>query len=436
VVSPDETLAWNELMIRLILATNTSNPAAMRVGAITHVAMFDAFNGVERRYTPIHYNGTAPRGASRRAALIQAAYVTLSKLFPSQQALIDAQRAASVAALTDDADGLGNSQALGFAWGAEVATDILAWRATDGFGATYPKFVGGNAVGQWRSTTSPASSMASQNMAFTSTFVLQSHDQLLAGRPRGLAGIEWVADYYETKYFGSATGSLRTADQTAIAFFWNGLATEDWGDAARQMAANAGTSRSENARLFALLNVALADTAFTTFHGKRSYAADPTAVTWRPITAIHLGDTDGNPATIADTTWKPLIVTPNHPEYPASHPSSHGAGVGILQGYFGDAQAFTLTQPNLPSRSFASISQAEQEGVDARVFGGMHWRSSCTVSNLEGHAVADWIMQNVAQPLHGAKIAQVSHAHGHGDCFGDGELQAAPVNDDGADYLP
>jgi membrane-associated phospholipid phosphatase len=156
---------------------------------------------------------------------------------------------------------------------------------------------------------------------------------------------------------------------------------------------------SDNNRLLAVLNIAMADTAITTWSAKRHYGALPTEVTWRPVTAIPLADTDGNPDTIPDPDWLPLINTPAHPEYPAGHPSLNGAAATVLLSYFEDAQTFTLTATGLPSRTYTSITKARQDGNDARVWGGMHYPSTVAISDAEGEAIANYIDANSMQLL-------------------------------------
>ena len=392
------------------ISSTLGNPPSIRIGAIVHTAIFDAYNGVERRYRPIHVDLQAPRGASRRAAVVAAASRTLVALYPTQKAKFDTQRAQSISQLSDDEDSESNSLELGLAWGDKVAQEILAWRSTDGFDKPASSFTGGNAVGEWRSTADPPARMASENVSFTTPFAISNPLQFRPGKPRALDSAAWVSDYNEVKRMGVKDGSGRTQNQTDLAFFYNGYATIDWCEVAQQVAHANHNNRSQNARLFALLNVALWDTAVTMFSAKRVYGADATAVTWRPVTAIRLGDADGNPNTAPDPTWTPLITTPNHPEYAASHPGSHGAGAGILKGVFGDTQATfevhpqynsTLpTPPGLSPRRYTSFSTMEQEGSDARIFGGMHYRSSNTASQAQGHAIADWVLANVAQPIH------------------------------------
>jgi hypothetical protein len=407
-VEVDETLEWNHHLNDAIIHSTSANPAAMRIGATVNVAMFNGYNSVQRKYIGIHFDEVAPPGTSARAAVVGAAYRTLSNFFPAQQATFDAEKAASVDALLADHehDTVATVNA-GLAWGDHVAQVILAWRATDGFTGTYAPWNGGTAAGQWRPTGTPPAPMGNISVAFTAPFVIQSSVQFRPPMPRGLDSADWVTDYNAVKAAGSKTGSSRTQYQTDQAFFYNGYSTIDWNEAALQIAVAHGTSRYENSRNFARLHVALFDSSITTFAAKLSYGQDPTAVTWRPITAIRLGDTDGRDETVVDLTWTPLISTPNHPEYGTSHPSSHGAGAGILQGLYGDVQGefeiepqynSTLpTPPGLLPRSYTSVSAMEQEAKDARLFGGMHYPSSITVTNAGGHDLASWVLANVAQ---------------------------------------
>lgn len=207
------------------------------------------------------------------------------------------------------------------------------------------------------------------------------------------------------KALGRVTGSTRTADQTALAPFWEGNASVHWNQAANQMARANGLSLSDSNRLFAILNLAMADTAFTVWSAKRHYGALPGEVTWRPTTAVALAEADGNPDTVAESGWQPLVVpTPSHPEYPAGHPSQNGAAATILLGYFEDAQTFTLTT-GAASRTYTSIAQARTDGNDARVWGGMHYPSTVRISDAWGEAIARYVAGHSAQRVHGGSNA-------------------------------
>jgi hypothetical protein len=405
-------LDWNQIFINTLIATNTANASSPRLGAIVHTAIFDAYSGIEQRYTPIFVHTTAPDRASRRAAVIAAAYTALVGLFPSQQPALDASYAASRAALSGDCEhGSQSARRLAFctrriergiAWGTEVAQAVLAWRATDGFSATYPPFTGGTAVGQWRPTPPAFGPMTGQGLAFTSMFVLVNNTQFEPEPPRGLTSSTYTADFNAVKALGRKTGSTRTDDQTALALFWDGNASIHWNQAANQMAQANQLSTSDTARLLALLNIAMADTAFTTWSGKRFYGSVPTEVTWRPVTSIPLADTDGNPDTSADPDWLPLITTPSHPEYPAGHPSLNGAGAAVLLRQFGRReQTFTLTTVGQPSRTYTSIEQARSDGNNARIWGGMHYPSTVGISDAEGAAIAEYVNSHAMRRLDG-----------------------------------
>jgi hypothetical protein len=391
-------LEWNQVFIDTLIATNTANSASQRLGAIVHTAMFDAWNGIEGRYQPIFFTDAPEPGASKRAAVVAAAYNTLFSLFPSRRADLTTQYHASLDALFDGGDG-GQSAQRGIRYGEAAAAAVLAWRATDGFSTPPPDFFGGTAIGQWRPliATNP---MAAQMLAFTTTFVVPSNTTFRPPFPRGLNTQTYTDDFNTVKALGPLMGSSRTADQTFLARFWDGNASVHWNEAANQIARANGLSTSQCNRLLAVLNLAMADTGFTTWSAKRAYAGDPTAVTWRPFTAIPQADSDGNPDTIAQPGWVPLITTPNHPEYPAGHPGLNGAGAAMLLLHFADAQTFTLTNgPNF--RTYDSITQAREDANNARVWGGMHYPSTVAISDAEGEAIANYVNENAARSAHG-----------------------------------
>jgi hypothetical protein len=395
--NPDQVLEWNQIFVETLINTNTANSSSQRLGAIVHTAIFDAYNGIERRYTPVFVSTEAPRGASRRAAVIAAAHTALVGLFPpSQQAALDLRYAASLAALSDDGEDGGEARERGIAWGIEVAEAVLAWRAIDGFGVTYPPFRGGTAVGQWRPVP-PAVAMSAQGLAFTEMFVLTDELQFRPGPPRDLTSDTYTDDFNAVKTLGRNTGSTRTDDQTALAPFWEGNATVHWNQAANQIACANHLSISDSNRLLAVLNIVMADTAITTWSAKRFYGALATEVTWRPVTSIPLADDDGNPDTAPEPGWLPLVPTPSHPEYPAGHPSLNGAAATVLLSYFDDDQTFKLTTAGQPSRTYTSIAQARSDGNNARVWGGMHYPSTVEISDAEGEAIAKYIIVNAMQ---------------------------------------
>jgi hypothetical protein len=411
--TPSAVLEWNQIFVETLIATGTANSSSQRLGAIVHTAIFDAYNGIEQRYTPIFVNHNAPHGASRRAAVIAAAYTALVGLFPTRQAALDASYAASLAALRSDCKDRGGWDSrrrscdmrieLGIGWGNEVARAVLAWRATDGFSVPYPPFPGGTAVGQWRPTPPAFGAMSAQGLAFTAMFALVNNSQFEPGPPRSLTSATYTDDYNAVKALGRKTGSTRTEDQTVLAVFWEGNASVHWNQAANQMALAHNLSMSESSRLLAVLNIAMADTAFSTWSGKRHYGALPHEVTWRPVTSIPLAETDNNPETAPDADWQPLINTPSHPEYPAGHPSLNGAAATVLLSHFRRPQTFTLTTAGQPSRTYTSIAQARSDGNNARVWGGMHYPSTVEISDAMGEAIARYVNRHSMKRLRGGR---------------------------------
>ena len=402
---PNQVLEWNQIFIETLIATNTPNSSSQRLGAIVHTAIFDAYNGIERRYTPIFVPNVdgdgerlAPPGASRRAAVIAAAYTALVGLFPARAAQLSDSYAASLAALSDDGGDGGRSRERGIAWGTAVARSVLAWRAADGFNASYPSFTGGTAVGQWR-PIAPATAMSAQGLAFTAPFVVESNTQFRPGPPRALASPTYAEDFDAVKALGRRTGSTRTEAQTQLAPFWEGNASVHWNQAANQIARANQLSMSDSNRLLAVLNIAMADTALTIWSAKRHYGADPAQVTWRPLTAITLAEADGIAETTADPDWLPLVTTPSHPEYPAGHPALNGAAATVLLSHFADSQTFALTTAGQPGKTYTDISQARADGNNARVWGGMHYPSTVAISDAAGEAIAEYVNTDSMQLL-------------------------------------
>jgi membrane-associated phospholipid phosphatase len=243
--------------------------------------------------------------------------------------------------------------------------------------------------------------MSAQGLAFTSMFVLDSSTQFQPEPPRTLPTATYAEDFNAVKALGRRTDSTRTADQTALAPFWEGNASVHWNQAANQIAQANRLSLSESNRLLAVLNLAMADAAFTIWNGKRFYGALPNEVTWRPVTSIPLADLDDNPETDPDPAWLPLVNTPSHPEYPAGHPSLNGAAATVLLGHFDDAQTFALTTTGLSSRTYTSITQARRDGNNARVWGGMHYPSTVAISDSVGEAIAEYVNRTAMQRIHG-----------------------------------
>ena len=407
----DAVTEWNLNAENAILADSsvrTNAVTAARAYVVMHGAIFDAVNGIERRFTPYHVDAAAPRGASRRAAAIQAAYTTLVALFPSQKSTLDGEFASSLASLSADDDDPDDSQSidLGLAWGHQVANDILAWRSSDGFSTTLPPITGGLAPGQWRPTPPAFQSMVLPQVATMLPYAIVSPSQFRPAGPPALNSAQYAANFNETKTLGSATSSSRTAEQTLIANYWAGNSSISWNRVASSLAIAHHTTLSENARLFALMNLALGDATVAGWDSKLHF------MSWRPVTAIPLADSL-NPDTVADPTWKPLLVTPRHPEYVSAHAIFSSASASVLAAYFGDDTTFSLESVSLPGvfRTYNSFSSALDEITLARIYAGIHFRSACVDGRGMGTAIAQYVLEHVAQPDHGERQGQLSHDH-------------------------
>jgi hypothetical protein len=396
--SRNPVLEWNQVLIDTLIATETPNSSSQRLAAIVHTAIFDAYNGVEGRFVPLHVPGPAPAGASGEAAVIAAACTTLTALFPAQADALRTRCAASLATLAAGGEG-SNSRDVGPAWGTKVATAVLAWRRDDGFDGAHQPFTGGSAVGQWRPTAPAFRTMSALGLAFTAPFVAAETVPVQFPEPRRLTSASYTADFDAVKRLGARSTASRTADQTALAWFWDGNASVHWNQAANQIAHARRLSTSDSNRLLAVLNLAMADTASATWRAKRQFGDTSTQTTWRPATAIPLADSDVNPATVAEPEWVPLIDTPAHPEYPAGHPSLNGAAATVLLRHFEDAQDMVLATPGQPDRRYSSIAQARRDGNNARVWGGMHYPSTVAISDALGERIATFIDQRAMQPI-------------------------------------
>lgn len=391
----DEITDWNHLMlIATLTAPVTPAPVTTRVAAIFQSAVFDAVNGIDHRYTPIYVPAAAPPGASRRAAAVQAAYATLVNLFPAQQATFDQQKAASLAAITDTTDAV---QA-GLSWGQYVADQIWAWRSQDGFSNTPPPYLGGTDPGQWRPTPPAMAPGLDPQLATVTPWIIRRPSQFRPPGPPALTSDQYTADFNESKSMGASTNSGRTADQTLYANFWQAGNPPDYFDpVAISLAARHNYSMVRSARLLALINIGMADAMVGCWDAKYTYSS------WRPITAIELADTDGNDATTADPSWTPLITTPAFPEYPSAHSCASGAVGRILSQEFGEETSFSIVSDAMPgvTRQFHSFSAALAEVMNARVFGGIHFRTACVDGTALGISVGDYALSHALVPLDG-----------------------------------
>ena len=427
----DEVLYWNAVGVRAmngVPAGPGGVPAAIpavggalqpRVLSIMHVAIFDAVNGIERRYEPIHVTETAPRGASKRAAAVQAAYTALSRLFPAHQArgLFEADLETSLAGIVSE-EGLENSESIsrGREWGAHVANAVVAFADTDRVFplTTYPG-TPSPGPGVWRPTprpnpTPPPTELAGlpgQFLSLASGRPWVLADPPTAWRPVGpvaLTSAIYTQDLNDIKAIGSRVSATRTPAQTQSALFWAGAAASVWNRAAVNAARARNTTLSQNARLFAILNMAGHDALIVAWEAK--YRED----FWRPITAIRLADTDGNPNTVPDPAWVPLVVTPPYPDYYSGHQSISGSAAPILTAFFGDSMPMEAFSEGLPGvvLTWPNFDAARHDAMMARVWGGIHFLFTMTDTRDNAARIALYVLEHVAQPLNGQRVGQLS----------------------------
>jgi hypothetical protein len=387
----DTVTQWNLAMVAGLEAAGIPPPPAARIGAIVEASVFDAVNGIDRRYAYYHVPPAAPPGTSRDAAAAAAAYTALVALIPAQQPLFDAQLAATLAQISDDPSDPGQAVQRGLAWGTTVATDILAWRATDGY-TKVPPYTVTPGAGYWQPTPPaylgpPAAPLFRQFAAMT-PFALTSPSQFLPPGPPPLDSARYAQDLAEVQAYGSAASSVRTPKQTQTAIFWqDDTPAAMWNRVADQLAQANDLPLAQNARLLAQVNIALADATIAIWNAKNYYNS------WRPVTAIRA---------TADPAWTPLLPTPAFQEYPSAHSGVSSAAATVLASFYGDATPFTVTSAGLPGvqRDFTSFSAAVQQVEDARVYAGFHFRFSCTDGAALGAQVAQWVTSTLMQPVH------------------------------------
>ncbi|MCC7373209.1 MAG: vanadium-dependent haloperoxidase [Verrucomicrobiales bacterium] len=400
----DAVTDWNEHLEEAVFATAQPVPAQGRSAAIVHLAIFEAVNGITRDFQPYCIDARAPHGARAEAAAVQAAYTSLSALYPAHQQALDAHLADSLAQIPGSC-GRSTSIARGRAWGEQVALHILALRNNDGWTTPQPAFMGGFEPGQWRSVATGANADGTlpavfpQNAILT-PFVMSDPSQFRPEPPYGaelpgaLLSPRYARDLDEVKAVGRIDSALRTAEQTDIALLWQAMGPIDENRAARSVIPR-HARLVDNARLFALLNMVACDALIIGWDSKFAYQL------WRPHHAIRLADTDGNPATVADPTWSALILAPRFPEYVSNHSTLTAAIMRVLARELGDAHRFTLGSPLKPGfvQEFKKFSDAAAQAMEARLWGGIHFRTACEVGNQLGVELADAAIESLLTPM-------------------------------------
>jgi hypothetical protein len=389
-VRADVVTDWNVITLQAAAAAGLNPQRQQRVAAMVHVAIHDAVNSVAPRYE--HYAVRVPLAAhaSIEAAAIQAAYGVLIRLLPSQAAMLDAGRSASLSKIPDRP-----AKAAGLAVGEAVAGHIVSLRSRDGSDVD-GTYTFGSGPGEYQSTPPTFGNPSVPAWRFVTPFVLKRGSQFRVEGPPSLNSDEWAEDFNETKRLGSIDSSDRTPEQTTIALCGAEPALPMWNRVARSVSAERNTDLVENARLFALLNLAMVDATIAIWDSKYAYRF------WRPVTAIRTADTDGNASTEADPAWTPLRPTPLHPEYPSSHAGVSNAAAKVLTSLFGNHIPFSTATSTCPAgvvRSYDSFQAMADEIVDSRIYIGFHFRSAVRHGAHLGRQVGHWTFHRFLQPL-------------------------------------
>jgi hypothetical protein len=387
----DTITDWNAIMQATVTTAPTNPFFQARSSAIVQLAVFEAVNAIEGDYDPYLGFIEAPAWASPDAAAIAAAHRTLVTLRPDQAATLDDLRAASLAAITD-----GPAKDAGIAVGEDAADAMLFIRAGDGWDDVVP-YTPGTKPGDWQPTPPALASASFTQWGQVMPFGLESGSQFRAPPPPALRSGRYARAYNEVMLLGRVDSPFRPKDRTDVAHFYaSSTPVQVWNSAARQVSAAKGMTLSENARLFALLGMAIGDASISIFETKYHYSF------WRPVTAIRNGDLDGNKRTVADPDWLPLITTPSFPSYASAHGSLSGAARAVLESAFGKrGLEITLTTSSLPDivLSYTAFDQITDDIDDARIYGGIHFRFDQEAGARQGKHVGTFILENYLQPV-------------------------------------
>lgn len=391
-VRADTVLDWNVIALKTTAAAPFNPPLESRNLAIVHAAMFDAVNSIIGEFHSYAVEFGAPNGASPDAAAATAAHFVLVQLYPAQQAVLDAAYATSPSGIPD-----GAAKTDGIAVGEAVAAKILMMRASDGAGAAIvAPYTPGSQPGDWIPAPPAFRPALDPGWGTVRPFFLREGSQFRPGPPPALISSRYTRDFNEIKEIGPVTSSTRTQAETDLARFWVSTAPQIWNPVARQVAIAQGLTISQNARAFALLNLVGADAFIASWDAKFTYNQ------WRPVTAIREADSDGNPETIADPNWTPLLVTPPFPDYIAGHTTYAGAAEEVLEHVFGENPGIviTLTSATAPGviESYTTFDEIAEGVVDARVLGGIHWRTSSVRGRRVGQKVGAFAVRHFLKP--------------------------------------
>jgi hypothetical protein len=403
---------WNRIAENTVVGAGSFQNEGLIYMAYVSAAVYDAVTSIEGGYEPYASRIAAQPGASVEAAVAEAAYTILRLHFPAQAGALDAFHQEALA-LIPDGPAKQEGRAVGFA----AAQAIIALRAADGrltpigVSSSFPLKAPGPGV--WRLTPTAFAAPQTPWVGSVQTFVLREPGQFHPAPPPPLSSQRWVDEFNEVELYGSAASEVRTAAQTAVARFWTANVIRQYNALGRGVATDRSLDLLQTARLLAMINVVGADAQIAVMHWKYTF------LFWRPVTAIDPtavsadgfgsvpGFEDGNVRTVEEPGWRPLIATPNHPEYPAAHGSITSSVAEVLTEFFGtdaidvDVQGFDasgLVGNMNATRHFDSAAQLRDEIIDARLWAGLHYRGSSEAGVDLGAKVAHYDLNHAFRP--------------------------------------
>ncbi len=399
---------WNNHALSAIRNESMAPPQAARNLAILHIAIHDTVNAINPTHAPYLTNLPAPPVISIGAAAAAAGHRTLTSLFPSQTASFDAALADSLADISNE-----TARSNGIALGQLMADLVLNERSDDGASTSVP-YIPSTEPGAWRRTEPFFRPPDSPQWPHVTPFAMISGFQFRPAGPPALGSAQYAADLNQVKLLGAANSPVRTAEQTLMARFWSDFSYTvtppgHWNQIAQTVSAQNGLSLQQTARLFALLNVAMADAAIAVWDAKYLYNF------WRPVTAIHEADNDGNPDTMADPNWAPLLNTPSFPEYVSGHSTFSSAAATVLRRFFGtDNVPFSVGSDAVPGviRSYTSFAAVADEIGMSRIYGGIHFLSADLDGLNLGRAIGEHVDDHFFLPLSAPPVMQLVPTNG------------------------
>jgi hypothetical protein len=380
--SADVVLDWNVIALETTAAAPFNPPLETRNLAIVHAAMFDAVNSITGESAAYLVRLRVPAGASAEAAAIAAAHMTLVKLYPEQESTLDASYKSSIERIP-----AGPRRAGGVRIGEAVALRILSTRASDGaMAAMKAEYLPGKKAGDWIPTPPASLPALDPGWGRVRPFVLRHGAQLRPEPPPALHSQRCARDFEEIKEIGSSTSGTRRQEETDLARFWIATASQNWNPVARQVSVAQGLTLSQNARAFALLNLAGADAFIAAWDAKFTYNQ------WRPVTAIRAA---------GDPSWTPLLITPPFPDYIAGHTTYAGAAEAVLEHLFGEDPGVVITMTSVTApgvvETYTTFRDIADGVVNARVWGGIHWRTSSVQGRVVGMEVGRYVANHFAK---------------------------------------